>query len=253
MPAARYSRARAGYRSAQDLVYTPSFSQASALRGADGRTVGGSTDDHTLLFVTLDFGAERGHFSSSWSCWWWRSSRFTPRTVFYSVLWSRSSFSDCPSKSLTFQLRVVAEFFILHRRLPVCRVRQINGVFALFQREKSATMGPHSGSELGADTSSSTLGGSAGGFLRGRSRCVDAISRWLVETSGLGPRSLAAWVKAGTGPSSCVSLRLLVEEFRRVFLVHCARAVRTWNLVHYFLCRCFWQLCSGRLGIAEEY
>ena len=39
-----------------------------------------------------------------------------------------------------------------------------------------------------------------------------------METSGLGPRSLAAWVKAGTGPSSCVSLRLLVEEFRRVFL-----------------------------------
>ena len=25
-------------------------------------------------------------------------------------------------------------------------------------------------------------------------------------------------MKAGTGPSSCVSLRLLVEEFRRVFL-----------------------------------
>ena len=32
-----------------------------------------------------------------------------------------------PSRSLTFQFRVVAEFFILHRRLPVCRVWQIKG------------------------------------------------------------------------------------------------------------------------------
>ena len=47
---------------------------------------------------------------------------------------------------------------------------------------------------------------------------MDAFSRWLVETSGVGPRSLAAGVKGGTWPSSCVSLRLLVEEFRRVFL-----------------------------------
>ena len=59
---------RTGYRSAQDLVYTPSSSQAPcALRGADGRTVGGSTDDYLLFFVTWDYGAERGHSSSSWS------------------------------------------------------------------------------------------------------------------------------------------------------------------------------------------
>ena len=31
------------------------------------------------------------------------------------------------SKSLTFQLRVVAEIFLLQRLLPVCRVRQIKG------------------------------------------------------------------------------------------------------------------------------
>ena len=65
--------------------------------------------------------------------------------------------------------------------------------------------------------------GSAGGFLHGRSWCVDAVSRWLEETSGLGSRSLAAWVMAGTMPSSCVSLRMVLEEF----LVLCARAVRT--------------------------
>ena len=75
-------------------------------------------------------------------------------------------------------------------------------------------------------------GGSAGGFLHGCSRCVDAVSRRLVETSGLGSRSLAAWVMAGTMPSSCASLRTPLK----VFPVLRARAVRTWNLVHYFLC-----------------
>ena len=41
--------------------------------------------------------------------------------------------------------------------------------------------------------------------------------------------------EAGTMPSSCASLRLLLEEFP----VPCARAVRTLNLVHYFPCPCF--------------
>ena len=58
-----------------------------------------------------------------------------------------------------------------------------------------------------------------------------------MEGCGLRSRSLAAWVKAGTGPSSCVSLRVLLEEFPAL----CARAVRTCNLVHYFRCPCLWQ------------
>ena len=37
-----------------------------------------------------------------------------------------------------------------------CRVRQTRGFFALLPEGKSATLGPHSGSELGADISSST-------------------------------------------------------------------------------------------------
>ena len=74
-------------------------------------------------------------------------------------------------------------------------------------------------------------GGSPGGFLHGCSRGVDAVSQWLVETSGLGPRNLAAWVKAGTGPSSCVSLRELSDAFPDL----CARAFRTWNLVLYLV------------------
>ena len=77
MPAARYSHPRAGYRSAQNLLFLPSFSEAPcALRGADGRTAGGSADDCFLLFVTRACGAERGHSSSAW----W------PRSFFCSVV-----------------------------------------------------------------------------------------------------------------------------------------------------------------------
>ena len=74
-----------------------------------------------------------------------------------------------------------------------------------------------------------------------------------METSGLGPRSLAAWVKAGTGPSSCVSLRLLVEVFRRVFVsfVLAQFALGIWYIISFVLAS--GSHCSGRLGIAEEH
>ena len=116
--------------------------------------------------------------------------------------------------------------------------KRFNGFLALFPAGKKC----EDRSALGVGTEcglySVHAASSARGFLHGRSWCVDAVSRWLVETSGLGSRSLAAWVMAGTMPSSCVSLRLLLEEFP----VLCARAVRAWNLVHFFRCPCFWQL-----------
>ena len=58
------------------------------------------------------------------------SGGLTPKT--YNGL----QYDAVPSRSLTFQFRVVAEFFILHRRLPVCQVWQINGFFALFPAGK---------------------------------------------------------------------------------------------------------------------
>ena len=74
-----------------------------------------------------------------------------------------------PSRSLTLLFRVVAEFFILHRRLPVCREWQIKGVFRTFPRGKKCDVG----SALGVGTAPRVepihAGGSAGGFLRGRS------------------------------------------------------------------------------------
>ena len=50
-------------------------------------------------------------------------------------------------------------------------------------------------------------------------------------------------------PSSCVSLRLLLK----VFPLLCARAVRTWNLVHFLRVLVSGSHCSGCLGVADEY
>ena len=54
LPAPPFAHPRAGYRSAQDLVFTPSFSQAPDSRGADGGTVGGSAG---IRFVCLSVPA----------------------------------------------------------------------------------------------------------------------------------------------------------------------------------------------------
>ena len=70
-----------------------------------------------------------------------------------------------PSKSLTFQCRVVAEIFLLQRRLLVCRVRQIKGFFRTFHRGKKCAVGSVPGSELGADFTSSTLAAELKGFF----------------------------------------------------------------------------------------
>ena len=120
------------------------------------------------------------------------------------------------------------------------------GVFGTFPRGKMCAVGSAPAVGTGCGHQLVHAGGSATGFLQGCSWCVDAVSQWLVETSGFGPRSLAAWVKAGTGPSSCVSLRDLLEAFPGL----CARAVRTWNQVHYFSVPVSGSHCSGRLGVA---
>ena len=78
---------------------------------------------------------------------WWKCRRSYP-TLRYAGLWSRM---------LTFQFLVVAEIVLLQRRLLVCWLRQIKGVFRTFPEGKSATMCPHPGSELGAETSSSRI------------------------------------------------------------------------------------------------
>ena len=70
-----------------------------------------------------------------------------------------------PSKTLTFQFLVVAEIFLLQRRLPVCRVRQIKGFSALFPRGKKCEGGPALESEGARQCQPIHAVGSAGGFL----------------------------------------------------------------------------------------
>ena len=64
-------------------ISIPSLQAPCALRGADGRTVGGSADDHLRFFpIAADCGAERRcSSSSSWRAKR-RSSRFSSQTEF---------------------------------------------------------------------------------------------------------------------------------------------------------------------------
>ena len=62
------------------------------------------------------------------------------------------------------------------------------------------------------------------------------------------PDDHGSFGEAGTMPSSCASPRRLLEEFP----VLCARAVRTWNLVHFSVDFVPGSHCSGRLGVTFE-
>ena len=75
-----------------------------------------------------------------------------------------------PSRSLTLLSRVIAEFFILHRRLPVCRVRQIKGYFALLPEGKKCALGLALGVGTAHRVEPIHAGGSAGGFLHGSTK-----------------------------------------------------------------------------------
>ena len=87
----------------------------------------------------------------------------------------------------------------------------------------------------------------------------EAASSWSCAKRGTGEcvfffvhplhRDHGSFWETVPGPSSCVSLRLLLKEFP----VLCARAVRTWNLVLYFRVLVSCSHCSGRLGVAFEY
>ena len=83
---------------------------------------------------------------------------------------------------------------------------------------------------------------------------TDAAGVWMLFPGGwwklLGsdPDDHGSLGEAGTGRSSCVSLWMLLEAFP----VLCARAVRPWNLVHYFHVRVSGSHCFGHLGVAHD-
>ena len=93
-----------------------------------------------------------------------------------------------------------------------------------------------------------------------------SFSRCMVLFGGTSRRSAPSGTRRGVGcgeRSSCFQLlalftlgfwtlllrRLLLKEFP----VPCARAVRAWNLVHYFRVLVSGSHCSGCLGVAFEY
>ena len=78
-------------QTAEQLVEAPTIvSLIDVIRHPVEQTIGGGSgglpgfSPRTMLFPFC--GADRRQSSSSFSSWfWWRSSRFTPRTEFYSV------------------------------------------------------------------------------------------------------------------------------------------------------------------------
>ena len=88
-------------------------------------------------------------------------------------------------------------------------------------RGKSATLGRHSGSELSADFTSSTPAAEQGGFLHGCSWCVDAVSRWLVETSGARIQKSGG---LGEGWDGALVVRQPTFAFGRISSPMCSRS-----------------------------
>ena len=137
-----------------------------ALRGADGRTVGGSADDHILFFpIAADCGTERRH-SSSWS---WRAKRWSSR---FSSQTAQLASQERISERIVDQ---IVDSRVVGGGLQDFRPGQSSssssssagvhgfadelgeGVFRTFPRQKkSAKVGPHSGSALSADFTPST-------------------------------------------------------------------------------------------------
>ena len=192
---------------------------------ADGGPVGGSAYDRILFFFCM------GTWSRTWTFQFlmvvvvsvvdvfsvYSQDRVQQRLVEQSISQQR-----LPSISLTFQFRVVAQFFILHRRLPVCWVRQNQGGFRTFRRGKKVRRWVR---------------------IRGRNwvRTSAHPRRRTQKSGGLGE----VW----DGASSCVSLRLLLEEFRRVFLsfVLAQFVLGIWFIISFVLAS--GSSCSGRLGV----
>ena len=215
-------RVRFAEQTAEQLVEVPTIISYSSLRGI--------VEQNVDIPAPLRRGRSRGGLG------------FHPGQ-------SSTAFSGADHRSLTFQLRVVAKIFLLQRRLPVCRVRQIMGFFALFPVGKKRALGLALGVRTAPRVEPIHAGGSAGGFLHGCSWGVDAFSQWQVETSGLGPRSLAAGVKAGTWPLSCVSLRLLLEEFLRVSCPLCSRSSHLESGTLFLRVLASGNPCSGCVGV----
>ena len=154
MPAPGLADPRTGYRSAQDLVYTPSSPQARSLCGADGRTVGISyaslrwiMEQNVDIPVPHDGGGRVG--DRSLQGFPGQSSTASLGADFPAATAEQNVVIPVPRGDRT-----------LHSALSssVLPMTAIQGVFSTFPRgKKSARSGSHSGSELLPESSPSTL------------------------------------------------------------------------------------------------
>ena len=146
-----------------------------------------------------------------------------------------------PSRSLTHLFRVIAELYILHRRLPVCRVWQINGFFALFPvgtKVRTWARTP------GRNCSPSRAHPRRPLSWRVSSRTQLVCGCAFQAVGGNFWAQIQKFGGLGEGWDGALVMRQPTTTFVRIsscFPVLCARAVRTWNMAHYFLCPRFWQ------------
>ena len=158
-------------------------------------------------------------------------------------------------------------FVLFYARSSWCRGRAVSLGFSHFSSpEKSAKMGPLSGSQLSADFISSTPSAyekahfSEDGnffFEEDQTEDVDAVALWLVVPPvQCGPRASVVLASAysfwstlytddhgslwetGTGPRHASAYVCLWKNFLFYVL---AQSALGWYLVHYFRCCCFWQ------------
>ena len=191
--------------------------------------------------------------------------RIRLRNAFLSGLWTRSLILAL----LVNAFKIFAQFRVhLHLQMGL-----VFGFFRTFpQIKKSAGLSPHSGSELAATLGSTTTPAVASVAVTGpvafsfsryprldsghyffevlvlASACPGVLASihgcFWKNFSSLGDSAQA--VRTWRLGRPLVSVRMLMKEFPLL----CVRAIRTWNLVHYYRVPVSGSHCSGRLGVA---
>ena len=159
------------------------------------------------------------------------------------------------SRSLTFQVLMVgrnSKILVLHRFLKMLLGKRFKGVFSTFSpAEKKVRRLVRARGRNWVRTllhprrrlSWRVLFTDAAGVW-------NAVSRWLVETSGLGSRSLAAWVMGGTG---ALVLRQPTYAFERIPCPMCSRSSHLESGAFFPLSLFLAVFVPGAWGVAEEF
>ena len=178
-------------QTAKQLVEAPTIvSLTDVIRHPVEQTVGDVflVSPGTELFPFC--GADRRQSSSSFSSWfWWKvftvytQDRVLQRLVKQIIVFQQR----LPSKTLTFQfcvarLTIFTKIFFLQLVLPICRIRQIKGVFALFSVGKKCEDPAHPRVGTGRGLQLTASVGSAGGVTLNLAVTVSGVWVLLLST-----------------------------------------------------------------------